>query len=236
MWQGEVKVNEQVKARWLFTSRTESDTLAGFGQANYATHVGDDFDKVTYRRADLALRIPEIDQVVWPTLTHDHKILEISKPVPVSVTADLLITRIPRIALATLGADCAMVLAIAVHSGFVASAHIGWAGAAAGAAQNLVAAFTSRQVQISEVQFLIGPTICGDCYSVSEDRQHAVAARLPAAAQNAGIDLRRGLSAYFESLGGVVTAVGGCTYESTNLYSHRRDPHAGRQAGLVVLV
>lgn len=56
---------------------------------------------------------------------------------------------------------------------------------------------------------------------------------LPGSHHNSGVDLRIGLSRFFEERGIRVELLGPCTFESDELFSFRRDHSTGRQAALV---
>jgi hypothetical protein len=73
-------------------------------------------------------------------------------------------------------------------------------------------------------------------YEVDEERILQVSKVLPAAKSGSGLDLRLGLKDVLNQKVKSVEIVGDCTYESLNLFSHRRDGVTGRQAGFVVLL
>lgn len=50
-----------------------------------------------------------------------------------------------------------------------------------------------------------------------------------------GIDVAAGVVDELVACGAEVTRVPGCTLESPELYSHRRNPRTGRLAGVIVL-
>ena len=87
---------------------------------------------------------------------------------------------------------------------------------------------------------LVGPAICGACYSVPRERYEAVIAVAPAAAAVArdglpGLDLRAAVVERLCRAGVRTTLYGTCTFESTDWFSFRRDSVTGRHGGIVVL-
>jgi hypothetical protein len=86
----------------------------------------------------------------------------------------------------------------------------------------------------------IGPAICPACYEVSEEVRDEVAAVAPAAFARTrtgtpAVDVRAGVAEQLLARGISAEIVGGCTFESDELYSFRRDAVTGRQAGVIVL-
>ncbi|HEX9228266.1 MAG TPA: laccase domain-containing protein, partial [Arthrobacter sp.] len=80
--------------------------------------------------------------------------------------------------------------------------------------------------------------VCGRCYEVPEDMRRDVAARVPAAwcttaKGTPGLDLPAAVRSQLQDAGVEVEYSGNCTMEDERLFSYRRDPGAGRFAGLV---
>ena len=93
----------------------------------------------------------------------------------------------------------------------------------------------------SDIAAYLGPSICGACYPVPQDRADEVAMVRPEAVTTApdgqpALDLRVGLAARLAELGVSSEVVGGCPAEDPALYSHRRDGRTGRQGGAVAIV
>lgn len=89
-----------------------------------------------------------------------------------------------------------------------------------------------------QIQAWIGPAICGRCYEVPEQMYQDAVEQLAAVAAETSwgtraLDLPAGAQHLLESLGVTVHASGQCTREDERFYSHRREPGAGRLAGLV---
>ena len=93
----------------------------------------------------------------------------ITKPRPYT-DVDGMITNVPGLVLATFYADCVpLYFADPVHKA-VGLSHSGWRGTAAG-----IGAVTGKEIQKhygtrpEDIYAAIGPSICQDCYEVSED-------------------------------------------------------------------
>lgn len=83
---------------------------------------------------------------------------------------DGLVTNVRRLPLATFYADCVPLYFHDPVAGVVALAHSGWRGTVARIGQCMVAAMTDiYDCQKQNIKVAIGPSICKDCYEVSED-------------------------------------------------------------------
>lgn len=211
------------------------------GAGNLASRLGGDPAEVARNRAALlaamgvthgSLRF--MHQVHGTAV---HRIGPAEAPnVPV---ADALVDGAGTGALVVLVADCVPILLVAERSDgstATAVAHAGRRGAAGGIATATVRALRADGGE--RIRAWLGPAICGACYEVPVDMQAEVEAVLPGSASTTragtpGLDLRAGLHRQLRTAGVDVTVVPGCTRESENLFSYRRDPATGRTAGLV---
>jgi YfiH family protein len=134
-------------------------------------------------------------------------------------------------------ADCVPVLLADPAARVVGAAHAGRKGVVAGVVPATVERM--RELGARRIEAWIGPHICGRCYEVPAALQAEVAAVAPASVSTTSwgtpaLDLGAGVRAQLDEAGVTVHQVGGCTRESADLYSYRRDgAAAGRQAGLV---
>ncbi|WP_051215377.1 peptidoglycan editing factor PgeF [Granulicoccus phenolivorans] len=157
--------------------------------------------------------------------------------VPLRV-GDGLVTTAASVALCIRVADCLPVLFADPERGVIGAAHAGRVGLAAGVLPGTVEAM--RQQGAEQIRAWIGPAICGECYEVPEQMRAEVAERLPAtwATTSWGtpaLDLAAGAEAQLAELGIEAARIGPCTRTSGAHFSHRNDPGAGRQAGLIWL-
>ena len=92
-----------------------------------------------------------------------------------------------------------------------------------------------------ETLAVVGPSVCGRCYEVPEGMRAEAAAVSPPSATvswtgTPAIDVAAGVVDQLSARGIRVTWVPGCTRESPDLYSYRRDGSTGRFAGIVRLL
>jgi YfiH family protein len=220
--------------KYSFTDRTGGLSTGAFLSRNFATHVGDDGATVLANRArlesDLALPIQFMDQV------HGNTVVTIGRRIMSPPTADALVTQIAGIGLAVMVADCIPLLLASTQT--VAAVHVGRKGL-----MNKVGVEAIQEMRShgpSDITAVVGPSICGHCYEVSQDIYDDVTKSFPLAASKTreggfALDLSRALIDQLESLGVKVIDEGRCTVEDNNLYSYRRDGVTGRQVGVVWL-
>lgn len=152
--------------------------------------------------------------------------------------ADAAVTRLADRPLAVLTADCLPVLLAGPT--VVAVAHAGRQGLFQGVLEATVEACLRTGDEASDLRAVIGPAIHGCCYEVPEQMQTELARSRPEAAARTqwdtpALDLPGAATRCLEDLGVQVDVVDVCTRcEAERWFSHRADPGAGRQAGVVV--
>ncbi len=219
--------------KYRFTNRTGGASSGAFASLNLGTHVFDDLPTVLANRAVLAAQVGPIQ---YMTQVHGNRVVVIEEVTDEDPTADALVTGIPGVSLAVQVADCIPLL---LHSGeSVAAVHVGRKGLVNGVA--LAALETMRDMGSSEITAIIGPSICGNCYEVSQEIYDEVTALHPAAASRtaqgtAALDLPAALRVLLESQSIAFIDESRCTLENDDLYSYRRDGVTGRQAGIISL-
>jgi YfiH family protein len=219
---------------YSFTDRTGGLSTGAFLSRNLATHVGDDQATVFSNRAELetllGLPIQFMNQV------HGNVVATVGKEIIAEPTADALITQSVGIGLAVMVADCIPLLLASSET--VAAVHVGRKGLMNEVALEAIHEMRARDT--SEIRAVVGPSICGQCYEVSQDIYDDVSKTFPLAAsktQDGGfsLDLSRALIDQLQTIGVTVIDEGRCTVEESNLYSYRRDGVTGRQVGVVWL-
>jgi len=219
---------------YSFTDRTGGFSTGALLSRNLATHVGDDQATVLSNRAELenllGLPIQFMNQV------HGNVVAPVGSEIIAEPTADALVTQSAGIGLAVMVADCIPLLL--ANSKTVAAVHVGRKGLMNNVALAAIKEMRSRDA--SEIRAVVGPSICGQCYEVSQDIYEEVTKTFPLAAsktQDGGVslDLSRALIDQLQTIGVRVIDEGRCTVEESNLYSHRRDGVTGRQVGVVWL-
>jgi YfiH family protein len=167
---------------------------------------------------------------------HGNRVVIVEEVTDEDPTADVLVTGIPGISLAVQVADCIPLL---LHSDeAVAAVHVGRKGLVNGVA--LAALDVMREMGSKEISAIIGPSICGRCYEVSQEIHDEVIALHPSARAvttqgTPALDLTAALMVVLESAGVAIQDESRCTVEDGSLYSYRRDGVTGRQAGIISL-
>lgn len=176
------------------------------------------------------------DARAWVTMrqVHGADVAEVDAATPPGgevPEVDGLVTSQRGRVLAVAAADCVPVLL--AGEGRVGAVHAGRRGFHAGVVQRAVAAHGGV------THAAVGPAIGGCCYEVPSDMRDEVSGPAPAARATTtwgtpSLDLPGATVALLADLGVVVDRVGGCTRCEPGWFSHRADPGAGRQFGLVV--
>jgi YfiH family protein len=219
---------------YCFTDRTGGLSTGAFLSNNLATHVGDDQDTVLTNRARLESRVGI--PIQFMNQVHGDVVSIIRGEAVEPPTSDALLTQSAGVGLAVMVADCIPLLLAGSSS--VAAVHVGRKGLMNEVA--LAAIKLMRNTDSSELTAVIGPSICGHCYEVSEDIYNDVTNKFPLATsktRNGGfaLNLAAALIDQLQKHGIKVTDESRCTVEDDNLYSYRRDGVTGRQVGVVWL-
>ena len=219
---------------YSFTDRTGGLYTGAFLSRNLATHVGDDQATVLSNRAELEtlLGVP----IQFMNQVHGDAVARVGVEIIAEPTADALVTQSPGFGLAVMVADCIPLLLASSET--VAAVHVGRKGLMNQVA--LAAINEMRSRDNSEITAVVGPSICGECYEVSQDIYDEVSKRFPLAASKTrdggfSLDLSRALIDQLRGFGVRVVDEGRCTVEESSLYSYRRDGVTGRQVGVVWL-
>jgi polyphenol oxidase len=220
-----------------FTDRYGGVSAVPFDSLNLAL-VGDDDPDARDRNVELLLddfapraELADMEQV------HGTKVVEVSGSIS-RERCDALVTDRPEVVLMVRVADCVPVLLADASAGVIGAAHAGRNGMRDGVVTGCVERM--QGLGAGDITAWVGPHICGSCYEVPEEMQRELAAAEPVTEGQTSwgtpsIDIGAGVTAQLERAGVRVVQVAGCTLESPDLYSHRRDgPSAGRFAGVIV--
>ncbi|SFQ32217.1 conserved hypothetical protein [Amycolatopsis arida] len=232
-----------MRIRRVVTTRAGGASRPPYDSFNLGDHVGDDPAAVTANRARLAaeLGLPE-RRIAWMEQVHGRTATIVGPvgpdPARPAEATDALVSATPGLAVAVLVADCVPVLLGDPEAGVVAAVHAGRVGARVGVVPAALAAMRSVGADVSRLEALLGPAICGDCYEVPAAMADDVEAHLPGAACRSragtpGLDLRAGLWRQLADAG--VARIGvdpRCTAEDETLFSYRRDGTTGRLAAV----
>ncbi|WP_187281048.1 peptidoglycan editing factor PgeF [Nonomuraea sp. C10] len=222
-----------------------TDRHGGVSVPPYATRnlgglTGDDPAAVRANRDGVAAELG-VRAIVFMRQVHGAGVAYVSEPFgddPPPV--DAVFTTEPRLALASLGADCPAVLVADPVARMAGAAHSGRPGTEAGISTALVEAMAAKGAEPGRMVAFVGPGACGRCYEVPAELRDQVAAKVPPARSTTSwdtpaLDLRAGIEAQLRDAGVPdVRHDARCTIESGELYSHRRRD-AGRFAGLIWL-
>jgi len=219
--------------KYRFTNRTGGASSGAFASLNVGTHVSDDLDVVLRNRAKLA---NEVGPIQYMSQVHGNRVAVIEVVTDEDPIADALVTGIPGISLAVQVADCIPLLLHAKEA--VAAVHVGRKGLVNGVALNALEVM--RDMGATHITAIIGPSICGNCYEVSQDIYEEVLAVHPAAQSRThrgtpALDLPAALLQVLTGEGISVVNESRCTLENEDLFSYRRDGVTGRQAGIITL-
>ncbi|MGH3709794.1 MAG: peptidoglycan editing factor PgeF, partial [Pseudonocardiaceae bacterium] len=229
-----------VRIRRVVTTRHGGVSVPPYASFNVGQHVGDRPEAVADNRERLAAGVGlPVHRLIWMEQVHGRTVTVVDGPQRGTVSAtDALVTAEPRLALTVLVADCVPVLLADPVAKVVAAVHAGRVGARVGVLLAALEAMERLGARSAQMEVLLGPSACGQCYEVPDRMQADVEARLPGSAcrtrrGTAGLDLRAGLWQQLAAAG--VARIGvdpRCTMEDPALYSYRREGVTGRLAAL----
>lgn len=237
-WRDEVRGSRGQVVDVGFTDRDGGESTGSVGSLNLGLSVGDDATVVGRNRARVARSLG----VAPGNLAFTHQVhgaqVRTVRSVGEMPKCDAQVTDVPGIGLAVLVADCTPVIVVDVDAGVIGTAHAGRPGMTSGVVDAMldrVAELGSRQPQA-----FVGPSVCPRCYEVPWQMREDAARVSPESRSvswtgTPAIDVAAGVVAQLRDRGVAVTWVPGCTRESDRLFSHRRDPGAGRFAGVVAI-
>ena len=209
---------------------------------NFGLNIGEAESAVLERRNDLAKSL-SIDSLVFMTQSHSDivnivnivDIVTSSQPV---VEADAVVTCEKGVGLAVLVGDCVPILIRSTTC--VAAIHAGRVGMTNGIVSKTIDAM--KKLNGEKFEAVMGPSICSDCYEVSEEMYKEVANGFPRAATTPSehkLDLQSELGYQLTNAGVEALNLGICTLESSEYFSHRRSQRSGnpegRQVGVIWL-
>jgi polyphenol oxidase len=226
---------------WGFTSVSGGVSAPPYASLNLGGHVGDDPAAVEANRHLVAesLGVPR-DRLIFMTQVHGTEVNVVDGPWDGEVPpGDGVVTTRTDLALAVLVADCTPVLLVDRRAGVAAAVHAGRPGMVAGVAPRAVEVM--RGLGAQTIEAVVGPSVCGRCYEVP-DRMRADAASVSAVSATVSwtgtpaIDVAAGVVDQLRAEDVAVQWLPGCTRESDQLYSYRRDHTTGRFAGVLRLL
>lgn len=222
-----------------FTGRSAGRGSGPYAGLNLGGHVGDDADDVEANRLALAAELGlSRERVVFMNQVHGTDVAEVDGPwAGDAPPVDAVVTRATDLAVAVLVADCVPVLLHDDTAGVLGAVHSGRPGMLSGIIGRAVGAM--RDLGARSISATVGPSVCGRCYEVPPEMARAAAAVAPASAARSwtgtpAIDVGAGVVEQLATAGVTLRWVPGCTRESADLYSYRRDGRTGRFAGVAL--
>lgn len=162
-----------------FTTRAGGVSENIFSTMNLSFTRGDDKDSVMENYRRIASTLGErIESFVCSDQTHTTNVLRVGKEqCGIGVTrekpytdVDGLITNEPGVVLATFYADCVPLYFVDTKNKAIGLSHSGWKGTVGRMGQATLQLMTEEfGTNPTDVVAAIGPSICQDCYEVSED-------------------------------------------------------------------
>jgi YfiH family protein len=217
----------------FFTNRLGGVSAPPYASNNLARHVGDDAAVVDQNRRSILTLAGDIQ---FMQQVHGDTVAVVDGAAKVEPQADALVTAESGITLAVLVADCIPLLLWDDVEQIVAVVHVGRRGLLNEIALRTLTVMNSMGAM--QIQGLLGPSICGQCYEVGDEIYEEVStvfplARSVSARGNLSLDLPSALTDTLSTLGVQVSRSTICTVENSNYFSFRRDGVTGRQAGLI---
>lgn len=229
----------------------------GISTGNYAGlncdyQGGDKREHVEHNRRLVAEQFGvALSQLATVTQVHSNTVLIIKDNSSCANTpADAIVTKVPKLLLGALSADCAIVLLAAPQTKVIGIAHAGWKGAKNGILANVVQAMEQLGSKSQQIIAALSPCIGPDSYQVSADFYQTFCQENMSNKQYFGhkqgsfwFDLRAYIVAKLRSLNliHISTAVAWDTYPAEQqFFSYRRAYHnnnlpCGRQISAIML-
>ncbi|HKM34861.1 MAG TPA: peptidoglycan editing factor PgeF [Lachnospiraceae bacterium] len=171
--------NEIPDISHLFTTRMGGVSEGIFSNMNLSYTRGDEKEAVdeNYRRVAAVLGCSKEDMVCSDQThtTNIRKVTEEDKGKGVTRTKDYkdvdgLVTACPGIALATFYADCVPLYFVDPVKKVIGLAHAGWRGTVGRIGSKMIEYMQKEyECACKDILVAIGPSICKDCYEISED-------------------------------------------------------------------
>ncbi len=186
-----------------------------------------------------------IADTVWMRQVHGPGVAVVDEAVPPGAEVrdvDALVTRQPGRALVVQVADCVPVLL--AGGGVVGAVHAGRRGVESGVVPVALERMVELGADLATTHAHIGPAIGGCCYEVPSEMREDLADLHPVAAGTTtwgtpSLDLPAAVEQVLADHGvGTIERTATCTRcdPEARWFSHRGDPDAGRQVGVVVAV
>lgn len=234
-----------------FTTKYGGDSSKDYESLNLGLHVGDKPSTVIQNRHIISekLRFP-LKSWILTEQCHGNQVLIVGEKDKgrgafdsrdALQLADGMLTDTPGVLCVTMYADCVPLFFLDSTTKTVAVVHAGWKGSVKEIAKQTVKQFTDHSSKIEDLQVVIGPCICKDCYEVDESVIKYIDEKYSDAYVEKGnkylLDLKRLNELILHDAGitsDQIQQTTYCTFEDSMFYSHRRDnQHTGRMIGFI---
>lgn len=165
-------LNDLPGIRHAFFERTGGVSEGLYTSLNCGFGSGDEADRVAENRSRALARLElEPDGLVTAYQVHSNRVAVVESPWPreAAPKVDAMVSRIPRLALGILTADCAPVLLADADAGVIGAAHAGWHGALDGILDAVVAAMIDLGATPERIVAGVGPAIGQRSYEVGPE-------------------------------------------------------------------
>jgi len=221
------------------TLRIGGISQAPFAELNLGSHVGDDLHAVQENRLRLQqqLQLPQPPQ--WLNQIHTTEIIKApERVIQAAPDADAIWSDSANRVCAVLTADCLPLLYCSTDGRYIAAAHAGWRGLAAGIVERTL---ETLPVKAEQVMVWLGAAIGAEAFQVGTEvlevfvQQHAEdEAAFKVAGDRWLMDIYQ-LAKNRLRRAGVQQIYGGehCTFSDERFFSYRRENQTGRMATLI---
>jgi YfiH family protein len=240
-WREQVPATDGRGVDWGFTSTRGGSSVGDFASLNLGSRGGDDPLTVESNRTLVANAFGvKRDRLLFMNQCQGTDVVVVDRPWQGEPPqADGIVTTSTDLALAVLVADCTPVLLVDQVAGVAAAVHAGRPGMMSGIVGRAVDAMTDLGAR--SISAAVGPSICGRCYEVPEAMKAQAARISPVAAAiswqgTPAIDVAAGVVDQLRARSVAVQWIAGCSRESQELFSYRRQHRTGRYAGVIRLL
>lgn len=154
-----------------FSTRLGGVSKNEFASMNLSYERGDEKEAVdeNYHRICKALGVAE-EKLVFSQQVHATKVVRVEKPGRYLTGIDGMVTNTPGLVLTTSYADCVPLFFVDKEKKAIGLSHSGWRGTK-GEIGRITVETMKREFDsnLEDIVAVIGPSICGSCYEVSEE-------------------------------------------------------------------
>jgi len=221
------------------TLRMGGISQAPFAALNLGSHVGDDLHAVEENRRRLQQQLPLPQPPQWLNQVHGTQVIKVpERVIQAAPDADAIWSDSANRVCAVLTADCLPLLYCSNDGRYIAAAHAGWRGLAAGIVEQTL---ERLPVKADQVMVWLGPAIGAEAFQVGAEVVEAFVQQHAEDEMAFRVDGDRWLMDIYQLAknrlrrAGVQHIYGGehCTFSDERFFSYRRENQTGRMATLI---